>query len=517
MLFDKILNKDNFIGCLVGGALGDAMGYQIEFMNENEIKQKYGFVKDFMSSSKISDDTQMTLYTATGLLLGLSRVSTRGVGSIDDPIYVFKSYKTWLDGQLGRKSDELFSFLANVEHFNERRHPGNTCLSALNQAYSNEEFGTIEKPINSSKGCGGVMRVSPVGLFYSHIRGSSASLAAECGAKVSAITHGHSLSIMSSAYLSCLIYLLVWSQDLEHSVIETNDVVFKMFEHDKHINEFKKIINKARELSKSTKSDINAIHELGSGWVAEEALAIALYCSLKHKDSFIDAIAAAINHGGDSDSTGSICGNIIGALMGIDKIEQQFPSARKLEFYDLIGEIASDLYDLEFGENIDLIWSSKYLYFSYNGERTYADREKEDAQLRERATNLNSDDYQALAKLIIANSAGKEWVMMSNCECDKDVENFFEKLNIKPNFYINYLTELAKGNFDMCETINKIYRLSIHDLGSFVYSLIDWRKNSDPMAGQFRPTCNMILGFALCEFLKRIGAIDKLFEHIKIW
>src|SRR4051812_50187991 len=52
---------------------------------------------------------------------------------------------------------------------------------------------------------------------------------------------------------------------------------------------------------------------LGEGWVAEEALAMSIYCTLVAED-FRRGVTLAVNHGGDSDSTGAITGNILGVM-----------------------------------------------------------------------------------------------------------------------------------------------------------------------------------------------------------
>lgn len=360
--------EKRYVGCLVGGAIGDAMGYPIEFMKEYQIKAKYGLVKSFVGKPLISDDTQMTLYTATGLLTGLTRTTVRGVGDITDSMYVYYSYRNWYELQEGLPVKYGYSFLKNIPEANKNRAPGNTCLSALGTAYENPELcGRVNKPLNTSKGCGGVMRVAPVGLFFSRFVEATPELVAQCGANVGAITHGHSMSHMSSAYLSCLVYFLARGKELDESVEQTNSVISELFKSDKHVKEFEKIMQKAIELAKNNENDLDSIHQLGEGWIAEEALAIALYCALKHRDSFVDAIAASINHNGDSDSTGAICGNILGAYLGIDEILNQFPEGKNVELYELITEIASDL-SKECPDNgydkSDRYWDSKYLEFT---------------------------------------------------------------------------------------------------------------------------------------------------------
>lgn len=77
------------------------------------------------------------------------------------------------------------------------------------------------------------------------------------------------------------------------------------------------------------------------GWVADEAAAIAIYCSLKYKDNFEDAIVAAANHDGDSDSTAAITGNIVGARVGYKNIPDYYKN--NVELKDIILELSDDL------------------------------------------------------------------------------------------------------------------------------------------------------------------------------
>ena len=83
------------------------------------------------------------------------------------------------------------------------------------------------------------------------------------------------------------------------------------------------MIDLAIELSENDADDLENINRLGKGWVAEETLAIAIYCSLKYQNDFSKGIIAAVNHSGDSDSTGAATGNILGAALGYDKIEDK--------------------------------------------------------------------------------------------------------------------------------------------------------------------------------------------------
>ena len=121
-------------------------------------------------------------------------------------------------------------------------------------------------------------------------------------------------------------------------------------------------------LARQDVDDRDAIRRLGEGWVGEEALAIAVYCALKHSDSFEDAIIASVNHSGDSDSTGAVTGNILGTALGYRAIPDHY--LEKLELRDIIEEVAQDLYEdckmSEYGDYRDPVWESKYIYIGRN-------------------------------------------------------------------------------------------------------------------------------------------------------
>ena len=151
-------NLSKFKGCLVGGAVGDALGYAVEFMPASAIFKKYG--KNGITEyelhhgvAEISDDTKMTLFTATGLLVGTTRGMTRGIMG-DYSGYIAYSYRDWYRTQTERyplpEEEYHYSWLVNLPELFSRRALGNTCLSALAQGGD----GTIEHPLNHSKGCG---------------------------------------------------------------------------------------------------------------------------------------------------------------------------------------------------------------------------------------------------------------------------------------------------------------------------------------------------------------------------
>ncbi|MCL2873074.1 MAG: ADP-ribosylglycohydrolase family protein [Betaproteobacteria bacterium] len=338
-----VTTKERFWGCLLGGAVGDALGAPVEFMRRSDILNTFGsdgiteYAPAYGGLGTITDDTQMTLFTAEGLLRAYVRGCFRGICSV--PSVVSHAYLRWLltQGECPAIKDVEVGdgWLFQQPALHHRRGPGNTCLSALKAMKS---FG--DPATNNSKGCGGVMRMAPVGLmkWCKEKVWENADNAFLLGTKLAALTHGHPTGALAAGALAALVQALVSEITLQDALAEVKELCQK-----KDTNrETLRAIEKAETLAASSLSPHEAIAQLGEGWVAEEALAISIYCALVSRD-FAEGIILAVNHDGDSDSTGAITGNLLGALYGVAAI----PSAwlEPLELREVITEIAEDLYE----------------------------------------------------------------------------------------------------------------------------------------------------------------------------
>ncbi len=377
---EKEIHLDAIRGCILGGAAGDALGYPVEFLQEEQIFRRYGengitaYTKDRASGKAlISDDTQMSLFTANGLLVGDTRGAMRGIQGWPRG-YVMKAYKDWLKTQESSLEEVSrherytkeggFSWLLDVPELYDRRAPGTTCLAALREGTEYPDY--VKAKRNQSKGCGGIMRVAPLAVNY---QWPDIQMLDMEGAQLAAITHGHSLGYMPAAVLVHVINRIVFPpkegpMSLKEIVVEARDTAARIFEGDPHLQELVDIIDRAIELSENDAiDDLDNIHELGEGWVGEETLGISLYCALRHQDDFSAGLIASVNHSGDSDSTGAVTGNILGALLGYGAIAEQWK--QDLELSDVILEIADDLCHgcqmNEYSHYEDPEWEAKYI------------------------------------------------------------------------------------------------------------------------------------------------------------
>ena len=342
---DKL--QDRIRGSLIGGAIGDALGYPVEFSTFGGIQSHYGergitrfdtrWVEARHGVAVVSDDTQMTLFTANGLL--------NAHAANGKPIEaICSAYLAWYETQIGKTPGRYRKecWIAAIPEMNASRAPGTTCMSALNAIYKGGE------PFNNSKGCGGVMRVAPIPLYAAVDGRMSVDEADLLAGEAAEITHQHPLGFISAALMAHVIYRLALEEyptceGLKQHIREGLASMKKLYpQYLDDLRAFDDLIERAILLSTTSKPDVHNIESLGGGWVGDEALAIAIYCALKYFDNFEKAVIAAVNHGGDSDSTGAVTGNILGAAIGYEAIPQCFK--KELEMHDSILLMADDLY-----------------------------------------------------------------------------------------------------------------------------------------------------------------------------
>ena len=343
--------QDRIRGSLIGGAIGDALGYPVEFIYSfEEIQKRYGkrgitrldTHQHWLSESEqagkavVSDDTQMTLFTANGLLNAWCQ-------NIPYKHGICRAYLEWYLTQIGKKPRKDHEcWISEVPELNARRAPGNTCMSALDMIYRGKE------PHNNSKGCGGVMRVAPIPLYGAVEKCMSIEEVDLLAGEAAVITHLHPLGFIPAALMAHVIYCLALDEQPTHEglkqyICEGLAQMKKLYpQYPDDLRDFEDLIERAIMRSCVKDPDVRNIELLGGGWVGDETLAIAFYCALKHFDNFEEAMIAAVNHAGDSDSTGAVTGNILGAAIGYEAIPQFFKD--DLEMHDLILHMADDLY-----------------------------------------------------------------------------------------------------------------------------------------------------------------------------
>ena len=323
---------DRAIGCLLAGAAGDALGAPVEFLDRAEILRRFSaagirqYAPAYGGIGKITDDTQMTLFTAEGCLRAYHH--SKKYGTDNSREIIRNAYLRWLHTQVTTydRSEAEDSWLLKQSALFSRRAPGNTCLSALSRKGGEQ---------NNSKGCGGIMRVAPCGILHPGDPWAAFNL----GSLAAKLTHGHPSGYLAAGVFAALVAGLMAGEPLVHAADTAREILIDCPQHEETLH----ALDTARALANRGETPEKAIPMLGEGWVAEEALAISLYCALSASD-LKAGIVMAVNITGDSDSTGAITGNFLGAMHGVAAIPQHWLDP--LELKDVIEMMACDLVQL---------------------------------------------------------------------------------------------------------------------------------------------------------------------------
>ncbi len=333
-----------YMGCLFAGAAGDALGAAVEFISREQILNKFGvngiqqYEPCYGGLGKITDDTQMTLFTAEGLIMAWYKQNRLGQGHY--PTELKNAYLRWLSTQYNSSFNQD-GFLYAEKALSSRRAPGNTCLTGLQQIASQNTFTAS----NNSKGCGTIMRVAPVAIMAHASLNHDLQLSDieqsfdwvyEQSIMSAALTHGHPTGQIAAAAFALILFAVLCGQSMRQAC----DLALLHLQQKEFHQETSQALSQAIALSQNSLSPHLAIAQLGEGWIAEEALAIAVYCALKAKN-IAQGIEMAVNITGDSDSTGSMAGQLLGALYGYEAIPDYFLDG--LEMTHLVDQICHDL------------------------------------------------------------------------------------------------------------------------------------------------------------------------------
>lgn len=348
-------------GCILGGAIGDALGAPVEFRRYEQIIEEYGEngVKELIAApgekeALITDDTQMTMFTVEGILRSVARAKRKNIpwDKKDITHTMFRSYLRWVYTQ-GLKTPhwsekDYDGVLVKVKRLHAYREAGITSITALGKGIK----GSVAHPINDSKGCGGLMRVAPLGLVM--LRDDPF----EVGCEVAAITHGGPCAYLPAGALVFMIRQIIEGREVEAAAKEA----VSRLRLENEGEESADILEKAIALAQEGECTREKIERLGEGIFAHEALAMAVYIvisSMKHSMmqpiNIKETLCKAVNHSGGSDIVGAVTGQLLGTYYGVEVFENLFEVHVELE--KEIRQLAQDLYTLYDSSEE---WTQKY-------------------------------------------------------------------------------------------------------------------------------------------------------------
>jgi ADP-ribosylglycohydrolase len=322
---------DQVRGGFLGLAIGDAMGHPTEFVESvREIRERWGEkgVVDLMPAGRhpagtFTDDTQMTIAVARALVRA-------GHRSLDEMMTV-----------LGKE------FVAWARSPENNRAPGGTCLAGCRALEEGESW--KEAGVGKSKGCGAAMRAAPIGLYFADDIDTMIRVAAA----QSSLTHRHPTGIASSVAAAAPVAWVLREKKLDGVLAFTRACVEKLdaelLKSVGCVPDFADAIG-AREMLAALDATEAALDKetddvcslLGGAWIGEEAVATALWCTLKARGDFREAVLRGANSSGDSDSIACIAGSIAGTLGGIAAIPPAWID--RVEKRQLLDDLAKALH-----------------------------------------------------------------------------------------------------------------------------------------------------------------------------
>ncbi|MFC0028513.1 ADP-ribosylglycohydrolase family protein [Micromonospora chaiyaphumensis] len=322
-------------GSLFGLAYGDALGKPTEFLTVAEIVRRYGPAgpRELTGDpALVTDDTQMALAVAWALH--------------DAPAFTAEAVEPLLRRR----------FLDWAVSPDNNRAPGMTCLRACAELDRGTRW--QEATVAGSKGCGANMRVTPVGLLDVDLDTLAGLAQLQAG-----LTHGHPTGLAASELTAYAVRLLRdgaalpevpglltdrareqrtvyrgdWLGDLWQRPGESTPAEFMARGWDDCL----RVLGRLDAALARPDDGGDPCRLTGEGWIAEEALATALLCALRHPDDPVGALARGATTAGDSDSIAALAGAFVGAAHGMSAWPAEWST--RIEYADQLTALATPL------------------------------------------------------------------------------------------------------------------------------------------------------------------------------
>lgn len=320
-------------GCLLGLAVGDAMGYTIDGKSWEEIQCNYGpngllgYDLQAQEYAQVTSYTQIAAFLCNGLLLSVSR------GKPDYMRFAKVALREWTRSQhFYRDPEASFCWLAKLPRFRRRHCRDARMLDNLRL----EAYGAMDAPKNDNNAPGAITAAVAAGMFYRPERLSPEQVGTLAGELI-ALTHGNPETFLSGVVLAYTVAGILQEPEhsLSHQFLQAIDVMEGQFrsrfsQAETLAQYLREVIDLALSGEVSAQEGMERLHCLD----ADQCLAGAMFACLVSPDDFDSAIITAVNHSGLSAAVGAIAGAILGAKLG----EEALP-----EFYLESLECAEDL------------------------------------------------------------------------------------------------------------------------------------------------------------------------------
>ena len=344
-------------GCLLGMAVGDAMGYTVDSKSWKEIQEDYGpnglMGYDLANGrAEVTSYTQIAAYSANGLLMAVSRGRPEQA-----PRFVAQAMKQWYKRQHFPRDPEPTPFwVAKLPELRRK-----FCMDPwLQDAVRQDTFGTPEAV--SGRNCyPGALTVSAmVGLYYDPRRMETAQLCT-LAEQIMALTHGDRETILCAAVMACAIASIANEPELslKEQLTRAVERMQRNFEiRYVQAQPLAAYLLRAIRAAEEPEDAQEFLEELVCNKAAQ-CLAGAMYAALVHPEDFDSAMILAVNHSGRSAAVGALTGAILGARLGDAALPEFY--LESLEPRDALQELARDLsVGSPTAGLFDDVWAHKY-------------------------------------------------------------------------------------------------------------------------------------------------------------
>ena len=361
------VRQSTYRGCLLGMAVGDAMGYTVDNRSLAEIQEDYGphglLGYDLVNGyADVTSYTQLAAFTCNGLLFGLTRGQMTGKMA---PFikYIALSHCEWAASQRAwGRPNRNYCWLGRKEEICRRHCMETRMLDTLSRSNPT----TLETPSNNYNGPYSLTAAIGVGLFFHEDRMNQEEVD-RLGAEAVALTCGSPTAFLSGAVLTHLMSSLLRRprMPLKKAVLEAVEAMKEQFGHQySQAYDLATLIRHAVTFSEAHGIRASEIMERIGCDNAAKVLAGAVYACLVSQDDFDRAMIVAVNHSGRSAAVGAITGAILGIRLGEEALPDFYIEC--LEPAEVLRELADDLYTgcpMEQGNKLfDLDWDYKYLH-----------------------------------------------------------------------------------------------------------------------------------------------------------
>lgn len=362
-----ISKQSAFRGCLLGLAMGDAMGYSVDTKTWAQIQEDYGphglqgydLVNGY---ADVTSHTQLALFSANGLLLGQTRALVYGKMA---PLarYVGVAQQEWAIGQRRyNQPTRNHCWTFRIPELRRRHCTDTRMIETLNRG----NLGTMDIPCNGYDDPASIASAVAAGIFCAPPRLSRED-ADRLGAECIALTYGNPFAYLPGIVISHLISACINDQDTPLATLVEESVKVLETQYGKKYRQVREIAASVRHAvtlaERRSTHPVKAMEQL-TCLSGGDILAGAVYAALLCEEDFDKAMIVAVNHSGRSAAVGCLTGAILGARMGVAKLPEFYLEG--LEVAPVLQEMADDLLQgcpmVRGNHMFDGDWDRKYLH-----------------------------------------------------------------------------------------------------------------------------------------------------------